>query len=228
MPARRPARADRPVPPVGDRAAARRVATPVTSAGLPATHKDRPVVYVPDRAAWRAWLAANHAKCAGIYLAYFKQSSGLPRVSYDDAVEEALCFGWIDSVVQKFDDRAYLQLFTPRKPRGTWSALNKRRVAALIKAGLMTPAGQVHIDAAKADGRWSALDANERLEVPPDLAAALKRTTAMEAWSAFSPSSRKGILNWITSARREQTRAARVEQTARMAARGLRAQFDRE
>lgn len=191
-------------------------------------HKGKPAVYVPDRASWRRWLTKNGQTSRGIWLVYYKKSSGKPRVSYDEAVEEALCFGWIDAVVNAVDDECFVQWFAPRKPKGTWSALNKKRVAELTAKGLMRPEGQAHIDAAKSDGRWEGLDAHERLEVPDDLAAALKREKARATWDGFSPSSRKGILTWIGMAKRAETRSKRVEQTARMAAKGLRAQFDRE
>lgn len=191
-------------------------------------HKGKPAVYVPDRKSWRAWLERNGKTSMGVWLVFYKKASGKSRVSYDEAVEEALCFGWIDAVVNAVDDECFVQWFAPRKPKGTWSALNKKRVAELTAKGLMRPEGQVHIDAAQADGRWEGLDAHERLEVPDDLAAALKREKARATWDGFSPSSRKGILTWIGMAKKADTRAARVEKTASMAARGLRAQFDKE
>lgn len=135
----------------------------------------------------------------------------------------------IDSTVNRLDDERSLQLFAPRKPRGTWSASNKERVARLEAAGLLAPAGLAAVERAKENGSWNALDAVERLEEPPDLSAALDATpAAREQWNGFSPSSRKAILWWIVSAKRPETRAKRVEQTVRMAAQGLRAQLDRE
>ncbi|HSF60955.1 MAG TPA: YdeI/OmpD-associated family protein, partial [Gaiellaceae bacterium] len=119
--------------------------------------------------------------------------------------------------------------FAPRKPRSTWSTSNKERVARLEREGLLAPAGIAAIEVAKKNGSWNALDAVERLEEPPDLATALDaEAAARENWKGFSPSSRKGILWWVASAKRPETRAKRVEQTVRMAAKGLRAQFDRE
>jgi uncharacterized protein YdeI (YjbR/CyaY-like superfamily) len=189
----------------------------------------REIVEVADRAAWRQWLADRHAQRESIWLVFHKQASDGTSPTYDEAVEEALCFGWIDSTVNRLDDRRSLQLFAPRKPRSTWSASNKERVARLEQQGLLAPAGIAAIERAKQDGTWSALDAIERLEEPADLAAALDTVAAARAsWNGFSPSSRKAILWWVVSAKRPETRTKRIDQTVRMAAKGLRAQFDRE
>jgi len=193
-------------------------------------HKDgREIVEVPDRAAWRRWLAERHEQRDSIWLVFHKRSSTGTSPSYDEAVEEALCFRWIDSTANRLDEHRSLQLFAPRKPRSTWSASNKERVARLERDGLLAPAGLAAIAHAKESGSWSALDAVERLEEPPDLAAALDASpAAREHWSGFSPSSRKAILWWIVSAKRPETRSKRIEQSVRMAAKGLRAQHDRE
>jgi len=189
----------------------------------------REIVEVPDRASWRQWLAKRHEQRDAIWLVFHKRSSPGTSPSYDEAVEEALCFGWIDSTVNRLDERRNVQLFAPRKPRSTWSASNKKRVARLRREGLLAQAGIDAIERAKENGSWSALDAVERLEEPQDLAAALDaKPAAREHWSGFSPSSRKAILWWIVSAKRAETRSKRIEQTVRMAEKGLRAQFDRE
>jgi uncharacterized protein YdeI (YjbR/CyaY-like superfamily) len=189
----------------------------------------RELVEVPDRVAWRRWLEERHEQREAIWLVFHKKSSDGASPSYEEAVEEALCFGWIDSTVKRLDERRNLQLFAPRKPRGTWSQSNKERVVRLEREGLLAPAGIAAIERAKANGSWTALDAAERLEEPPDLADALDaNTAAREHWNGFSPSSRKSILWWVTSAKRPETRAKRVETTVRMAAKGPRAQFDRE
>ena len=189
----------------------------------------REIVEVPDRASWRQWLAKRHEQRDAIWLVFHKRSSAGTSPSYDEAVEEALCFGWIDSTVNRLDERRNVQLFAPRKPRSTWSASNKKRVARLRREGLLAQAGIDAIERAKENGSWSALDAVERLEEPQDLAAALDaKPAAREHWSGFSPSSRKAILWWIVSAKRAETRSKRIEQTVRMAEKGLRAQFDRE
>ncbi len=189
----------------------------------------REIVEVSDRGAWRRWLADRHTQPDAIWLVMHKKTSDGRSPSYDEAVEEALCFGWIDSTMNRLDERRSLQLFAPRKPRGTWSASNKERVARLEREGLLAPAGIAAIEVAKENGSWNALDAVERLEEPSDLAASLDAdSAARENWNSFSPSSRKSILWWIVSAKRPETRAKRVEQTVRMAAKGLRAQVDRE
>lgn len=185
---------------------------------------DRELVHVTSRAEWREWLSRNHSTSPGIWLVTHTRRSGLPAPSYDDIVEEALCFGWIDSTVGKVDDTRARQLLTPRKPRSTWSAVNKERLSRLLPAGLVAPPGLAAIEIAKANGSWESLDAVERLEVPDDLKAALaEHPTARAKFDAFSASSRKIILWWIASARRPETRAARVTRTAELAEQGLRA-----
>lgn len=178
-------------------------------------------VEVTGRDQWRAWLAANHAASPGVWLVTYKKTGGRPQlhVPYDDAVEEALCFGWVDSRPNKLDvDRSKL-LVTPRKPGSPWSAPNKRRVAALLDAGLMTPAGLAKIEAAKRDGSWEALDTVEALEVPPDLGTALAANAAAETnFGAFPPSVKKPLLWWVASARRPETRAKRIARVVAEAA----------
>ncbi|HSC90359.1 MAG TPA: YdeI/OmpD-associated family protein [Gaiellaceae bacterium] len=193
-------------------------------------HADgREIVEVSDRAAWRRWLSERHLQRDAIWLVLHKKTSDGTSPSYEEAVEEALCFGWIDSTVNRLDERRSLQLFAPRRPRSTWSTSNKERVARLESEGLLAPAGVAAVEVAKANGSWTALDAVERLEEPPELAAALDAdASAREHWNGFSASSRKAILWWVASAKRPETRAKRIEQTARMAAKGLRAQLDRE
>lgn len=183
-----------------------------------------PVHDAPDRAAWRAWLAEHHATAPGVWLAYAKVGSGLPRLPYGESVEEALCFGWIDSRPSAVDATWSLRLFTPRRPASAWSRLNKQRVERLAAAGLMAPAGLAAVEAAKASGHWSALDEVEELVVPGDLAAALAADPpAAGFFSAFPPSSRKSILAWIAAAKRPETRAARIEETVRLAREDIRA-----
>ncbi|HKH93269.1 MAG TPA: YdeI/OmpD-associated family protein [Gemmatimonadaceae bacterium] len=183
-------------------------------------------VYAKDRAEWRAWLAANHSTSPGIWLVFDKKSSRADRLAYGDAVEEGLCFGWIDSTVRTLDDARYLQLFTPRKPKSTWSRSNKERVERLIAQGLMAQAGLAAIDLAKANGAWTSLDAVDAMVVPDDLATALKREKGAAAnFAAFAPSARKGYLHWISQAVRPETRALRVAEVARRAASNQRNRF---
>jgi uncharacterized protein YdeI (YjbR/CyaY-like superfamily) len=168
-------------------------------------------VYAKHRAAWRRWLEKHHARSPGVWLVYDKKGSRVDRLAYADAVEEALCFGWIDSIVKSLDDTRYMQLFTPRKPKSTWSRVNKERVARLIEEGRMAPAGQKAIDVARANGMWSSLDSVEALEVPDDLAAALaKNADAARNFAAFATSMRKAYLHWVSRAVRPTTRAERI------------------
>jgi uncharacterized protein YdeI (YjbR/CyaY-like superfamily) len=180
-----------------------------------------PLVYAADRRAWRAWLAENHASCEGAALVFHKKGSGKPSVSYEEAVEEALCFGWIDGRVNAMDAERYRQLFSPRRPRSTWAKSNKERVQRLIAAGLMTPVGMAKIEAAKRDGSWAALDASERLEIPPALASALaRRVRAQRFFDARSASMRKLLIRWVSSAKREETRHRRIAEIVTAALRG--------
>jgi uncharacterized protein YdeI (YjbR/CyaY-like superfamily) len=173
------------------------------------------------RAGWRTWLRANHATSAGVWLVFLKGAAR--QISYEEAVEEALCFGWIDSLMRPIDARSYLQLFTPRKPNSNWSALNKRRVASLIERKRMAAPGLAKVEAAKQDGSWTKLDAVEAMIVPPDLARALAASRKAKAFfDALSPSSRKGILYWVTGVKTPELRAARVAHTVAQAAKGLR------
>ncbi len=164
-----------------------------------------------SRAEWREWLAVNHAHAPGVWLVYYKTASGMPTVSYAEAVEEALCFGWIDSRPNAIDDERYMQLFSPRKSGSGWSRINKLRIERLIAAGLMMPAGLTKIEVAKADGSWTALDAIEDLIVPADLSEALAANpTAAANFDAFSSSIKKSLLQWVASARRPETRSKRI------------------
>lgn len=185
--------------------------------------------YAANRAEWRAWLEHNHASSSGVWLIYYKKESGKPRVAYDEAVEEALCFGWIDSKPNKLDDERYMQLFSPRKSGSAWSKLNKERVERLIAQGLMASAGMALVEASRQDGTWSALDDVEALTVPDDLTAALAANpTAMGFFDAFPPSSKKNILWWIESAKKPETRQKRIDETVSMAAQNLRANHFRQ
>lgn len=181
-------------------------------------------IEVTTRAQWRDWLSANHLQSESVWVVTFKKGASRPRVPYDDLVEEALAFGWVDSLPRKLDEERTMLLMSPRKPGSNWSAVNKARIETMTEAGLMHPAGLAKIEQAKADGSWSALDAVDRLDVPADLAAAFaERSGSAEAFAAFPPSTRRGILEWIGNAKRPETRAARIAETAEKAARGERA-----
>ncbi|MBD3882434.1 YdeI/OmpD-associated family protein [Phormidium tenue FACHB-886] len=181
-------------------------------------------IHPETRAEWRSWLEQHHKRNEGIWLISYKKTTGKPRFDYDEAVEEALCFGWIDSKPNKLDEERSLLWFAPRKRRTGWSKLNKERVERLLQQGLVMPAGLAKVEAAKADGSWNALDAVEALEIPADLEQALSAdAAAKQNFEAFPKSVKRGILEWIASAKKPETRARRVEETAQLAARNERA-----
>ena len=176
------------------------------------------------RAEWRKWLEENHLREQGIWLIAYKKATGKPRMEYVDWVEEALCFGWVDSKPGKLDEERSMLWFAPRKRGSSWSGLNKERVDKLTAAGLMAPTGLEKVEAAKIDGSWNALDGVENLEIPEDLQAALDATPpAGDHFTAFPRSVKRAILEWINSAKKMETRASRVEETAQLAAQNIRA-----
>lgn len=175
--------------------------------------KNLPEFYPQTRAEWRNWLAENHATARGIWIIYYKKHTGVPTVSYAEAVEEALCFGWIDSTPNKIDDACFKQLFTPRNAKSPWSKINKQRIEALEAVNLMTNAGRAKIEQAKQDGSWTLLDAVEELIIPDDLQQALNEAPpkALETYSRYSNSVKKATLWQIVSAKRPETRAKRIQ-----------------
>lgn len=182
----------------------------------PASPNGKDVMTPPNRADWRNWLASNTDRREGLWIVYRKKSSNLEGPVYDDLVEEALCFGWIDSQSRRVDDDRMMQWFSPRRKGGLWSALNKERIESLVEQGLMTEAGQATIDDAKADGSWSQTDEVDALVVPSDLQTALDAAPeAASAYRALTDSAKKQYLWWIYSAKRPVTRAKRIEETIR-------------
>ncbi|NJN59598.1 MAG: hypothetical protein HC879_20000 [Leptolyngbyaceae cyanobacterium SL_5_9] len=176
------------------------------------------------RLEWRNWLKEHHTRDKGIWLISYKKATGKPRFEYEEAVEEALCFGWIDSKPNKLDEERSLLWFAPRKPGTGWSKLNKERVERLFEQGLMRPAGLAKVETAKQDGSWNTLDAIEALEIPPDLEMAFTNYAgAKQNFEAFPRSAKRGILEWIATAKRPETRAKRVNETAQLASQNLRA-----
>lgn len=164
-----------------------------------------------DRAQWRNWLEEHHAHSPGVWLAVGKKGNSVTRLDYPAAVEEALCFGWIDSVVNRLDEARFKQLMTPRKRGSTWALSNKERVARLAEQGMMAPAGLAAVAAAQNDGSWTLLDQIDALMIPDDLAAALTDNPAgRRAFEALPPSTRKQLLYWIASAKRRATREKRI------------------
>jgi uncharacterized protein YdeI (YjbR/CyaY-like superfamily) len=171
---------------------------------------------------WRSWLEAHHAGTSGVWLVFAKKHTGLPTVSYNDAVEEALCFGWIDSIMHPVDDCFYKQLFTPRKSKSAWSQSNKDRVERLRAAGLMTAAGEAAVAGAKESGAWDQFSSVEALEIPPDLQRALSANRRVRKnWHAFTPSQQKQFLYWLRDARREPTRVERIAKIIELVSLGI-------
>ncbi len=180
--------------------------------------------YAQSRAEWRAWLLEHQDQETGVRLVFDKKSSGSRPLSYNDQVEEALCFGWVDSKPGKFDLHHSMLYFSPRKARSGWSKPNKERIARLLEQGLMMSAGLTKIDAAKKDGSWEKLDGVEALEIPADLQKALAGFSSATAnFAAFPKSIKSGILQWIVNAKKPETRAKRIEETARLAEQNVRA-----
>ena len=184
----------------------------------------------PSRATWRAWLEAHHDRDEGVWLVRYKKASGRPALTTDEVVEEAVAFGWIDSVPKTLDADRFMVWVAPRRPGSNWSRLSKERAERVEATGRMAEAGRRAVERARADGSWSALDDVEDLVVPDDLAAALDAAPPARAeWDGFPPSARRGILEWILNAKRVATRAGRVEETTRLAREGKRAnQWPRE
>lgn len=178
---------------------------------------DKEVLSMRGREEWHRWLEAHHATSPGVWLERSKKGSRQRRISYEDALEEALAFGWIDGRAHRIDEELYKIMFTPRRPGSQWSARNKRRVEALTERGVMAPAGMAKVEAAKRDGSWSAHDEVEQGIVPPDLAEALEERGAADAFGRLSASRRKQFLRWISDAKRPETRTKRIQGTISLA-----------
>lgn len=182
---------------------------------------DGPQVAIRSRAALRDWLAANHRTAGTVWLVTWKRPSP-DYVPFETLVEELLCWGWVDSVTAGVDAERSAVRISPRNPKSAWSAVNKAHVARARASGAMTAAGEAAIAAAEANGMWRFLDDVERLEVPPDLAAALEEAGAAAAWEAWPRNVKRGTLEWIKTAKRAPTRAARIADAASAASAGLR------
>lgn len=177
--------------------------------------------YAKDRKTWRKWLEKNHSTSAGVWLVYYKKDSGRTRVEYGDAVEEALCFGWIDSTMNPIDEQSYMQLFTPRKPKSGWSALNKQRIEKLLGQGLMHEAGHAKIETARQDGSWEKLDHIESFTIPPELKKAFTANKKAKAFfDAQGKTNKKYILYYIANVKDATKKAKRVEEVIEAANEG--------
>lgn len=184
---------------------------------------DSPDLLVPDAAAWRAWLEAHHGDEGGIWLVLAKKGTTEPtRLSYDEALDEALCFGWIDGQVRRLDERTFRQRFTPRRARSPWSRRNVGIAERLVAGGRMHSRGLAEVERARADGRWEAAYAGPAaIEVPPDLAAALDgEPRARAMFKLLTSQNRYSVLLRISAAKRSDTRARRIEHFVAMLARG--------
>jgi uncharacterized protein YdeI (YjbR/CyaY-like superfamily) len=188
-------------------------------------HKNIPAYYAKSRAAWRKWLEKHHAITNNIFLIIYKKSSAIPSVYYPEAVEEAICFGWIDSKINKRDEISFYQYFSKRNPKSNWSKVNKTIVEKLQRENLIT-AGLLAIEHAKKSGTWDALNEIEAIKLPADLLELLdKNTTAKYNFNAFSRSAKRGILEWIQNAKPPQTRQKRIVETVAKAALNVKVNF---
>ena len=186
-------------------------------------------VYAEDRQAWRDWLQERHDKEKNAWLIIYHKKSKTPSVAYDEAVEEALCFGWVDSKPNKRDHESYLLFFAKRNPKSNWSRLNRERAERMLEQGRMTQAGLEMIETAKQNGTWTALEAVQDSVIPPDLDQAFQgNETAWKNFSAFPPSSKRIILEWILNAKRPQTRQKRIDETVELATQNIKANHYRQ
>jgi uncharacterized protein YdeI (YjbR/CyaY-like superfamily) len=181
-------------------------------------------LYAPSASAWRNWLASHHNKEKNIWLIIYHKESKTKSVYYPEAVDEALCFGWVDGKPNKRDNESFYQFFAKRNPKSNWSKINKEKVERLVKENKMTAAGLEMVALAKENGTWTALDQIEALVVPPDLKKALKTfPLALTNFEAFPKSVKRGILEWIANAKLPETRQKRIIETTTLAAKNVRA-----
>ncbi len=181
-----------------------------------------PIIPFPSVTEWEAWLEESHATAQGLWLKIAKKASGIETVTYAEAVEVALCFGWIDGQKGRFDEQWFVQRFTPRRPRSKWSQINREKVEELTRVGRMRPAGLREVERAKEDGRWeAAYPSSSKIQVPDDLRAALDADpVASERFAALNASDRYAILFRLHDAKRAQTRARRIDRFVEMLAAG--------
>jgi uncharacterized protein YdeI (YjbR/CyaY-like superfamily) len=187
-------------------------------------HKGVKTFYAESKSAFRNWLIENHRTETNLWLIIYKKDSGTPSVTYDQAVDEALCFGWIDSSINKRDDESFYQYFAPRNPKSNWSRVNKLKVEKLISEGLITESGLKMIELAQQTGTWTALDDVENLINPSDLQEAFgENILAKEYFDLFPRSVKRGILEWLMNAKQAETRLKRITEIIEKAERNERA-----
>lgn len=185
--------------------------------------------HAKTRKDWRKWLEKNHQGEKSVWLIIYHKGSETKSIYYDEAVEEALCFGWIDSIAHKRDGESKYQFFAIRKPKSNWSKLNRERAERMIAAELMTLSGQALIDLAKSSGTWEALIDVQNSVIPDDLQSLLdKNKIALNNFLAFSPSSKRIILEWIHNAKKSETRLKRIEETVKLASENIKANHYRQ
>jgi len=181
--------------------------------------KEVETFYPANRQQWRQWLQKHYNTKQSIWVVMYKKDSGIPTITWSDAVDEAICFGWIDSIKKSADHQQSIQYFSRRKPTSAWSKINKAKVERLISEGLMTQAGQDSIDIAKQNGSWSILDEVEELVIPKDLAKAFKaHPGSNDFFTGLSRSIKKMMLHWVIAAKRPETREKRITELAELAA----------
>ncbi len=192
-------------------------------------HKNTLAIPVRSSEDWRQWLDENGNTTKSVFLILYKKSSGIPSITVDQAIDDALCYGWVDSKINKRDEQSWYQYFAQRNPKSNWSRVNKEKIERLTLDGKMRSRGLAMVELAKKDGTWTALDDVENLIVPNEMETLLHANLiAKHHWSAFSRSVKRGILEWIFNAKRPETREERIVKTVRMAALNLKANFDKE
>jgi uncharacterized protein YdeI (YjbR/CyaY-like superfamily) len=180
--------------------------------------KEKDTFYPRSRQEWREWLQDNHDIKQSVWLIYYKKKSNIPTVIYSEAVDEALCFGWIDSKAKPLDEEKFMQFFSKRKRNSVWSKVNKEKIDRLTKEGLMTKAGLETVETAKQNGSWTILDEAEALIIPDDLDEEFeKRPNAKTYFLGLSRSDKRNILQWLTLAKRQETRVKRITEIVKLA-----------
>jgi uncharacterized protein YdeI (YjbR/CyaY-like superfamily) len=175
-------------------------------------YKNIQVIEAADATEWRAWLAANSTTEKNVWLRCYNKASGKPSITWSDSVSEAICFGWIDGVVNKYDAQSFVRYYTKRQPKSNWSRINKEKVELLMAEGRIMPEGIAMIELAKRTGTWTALDDVENMILPPDLTEAFAQAdaSALEHWNGFSKSVKRGLLEQLLNCKGSETRQRKV------------------
>lgn len=186
--------------------------------------EDKDHFYFKNAQEWREWLHENHETASRVYLIFYRVDSKMESMRWEEAVQVAICYGWIDSTVKRLDDERRRQMFTPRKDKSVWSKLNKTYIEKLIAENLMHESGLRKIEIAKQNGSWESLDHVENHVIPDDLKTAFEQNkTALENYNKFSPSYRKSYLYWLNQAKREETRKARITEIVSLCEQNIKA-----